>query len=245
MENIRILVVEDDPIIAADLQDRLQEMGYLIIGPVASGEEAFQHIKSGLQPDLVLMDIQLEGAWDGIETASQIRQHKKLPLIFLTSNSDSHTFSRAKAVNPDAFLSKPFRSRDLIHAIELAVRQSAVQNSSPPEDTDNAFVLEDRLFIKTKDRMSRVFFQDILWVQADDYYCKVKTSQREFLVTKTLKKFAEELLLRPEFVRAHRSYLVNLLHIEEIGELDLYIDGHKIPMAKESKEELLSKLRHS
>lgn len=244
MEKIHILVVEDDPIIAADLKDRLEELDYAVMGPVASGEGALEEVKGSPQPDLVLMDIQLEGAWDGIETAAQIRKHKKVPLIFLTSNSDSRTFSRAKAVDPQAFLSKPFRSRDLIHAIELAIRQSAVQNT-PSEDPDNTFVLEDRLFIKAKDRMLRVFFRDILWVEADDYYCKVKTAQREFLVTKTLKKFGEELLQRPEFVRAHRSYLVNLLHIEEIGELHLYIDGHKIPTAKEAREELLSKLRRS
>ena len=244
MEKVHILVVEDDPIIAADLKDRLEELDYAVMGPVASGEAALEEVKGSPQPDLVLMDIQLEGAWDGIETAAQIRKHKKVPLIFLTSNSDSRTFSRAKAVDPQAFLSKPFRSRDLIHAIELAIRQSAVQNT-PSEDPDNAFVLEDRLFIKAKDRMLRVFFRDILWVEADDYYCKVKTAQREFLVTKTLKKFGEELLQRPEFVRAHRSYLVNLLHIEEIGELHLYIDGHKIPTAKEAREELLSRLRRS
>lgn len=244
MEKINILVVEDDPIIAADLQDRLEELDYLVMGPVASGEEALELVKGNPQPDLVLMDIQLEGIRDGIETAAQIRQHKKLPLIFLTSNSDSRTFSRAKTVDPQAFLSKPFRSRDLIHAIELAIRQSAIQNT-PSEDPENTYVLEDRLFIKAKDRMLRVFFRDILWVEADDYYCKVKTAQREFLVTKTLKKFGEELLQRPEFVRAHRSYLVNLLHVEEIGELHLYIDGHKIPTTRDAREELLSKLRRS
>jgi len=103
MEKINILVVEDDPIIAADLKDRLEELDYAVMGPVASGEAALEEVKGSPQPDLVLMDIQLEGAWDGIETAAQIRQHKKLPLIFLTSNSDSRTFSRAKAVDPQAF----------------------------------------------------------------------------------------------------------------------------------------------
>jgi DNA-binding LytR/AlgR family response regulator len=243
MQNICILVVEDDPIIAADLKDRLEELDYLVLGPVAAGEEALERVKRGPEPDMILMDIQLEGNWDGIETAAHIQAYKSLPLIFLTSNSDEATFTRAKTVKPQAFLSKPFRSRDLVHAIELAVRQSTVQAAAPPEALDDTFILKDRLFIKVKDRMLRVFFQDILWVQADDYYCKIKTAQREFLVTKTLKKFGEELLPRPEFVRVHRSYIVNLLHIEEIGELCLHMGGHQVPLAKEAREELMLKLR--
>ncbi len=245
MENICILVVEDAPIIAADLKHRLEDLSYTVLGPIASGEAALEQLNSTPAPDLVLMDIQLEGRWDGIETAAHMRrQHNNLPLIFLTSNSDGPTFSRAKTVNPQAFLSKPFRSRDLIHAIELAVRQSATRSASP-EAPDDTFILEDRLFIKGKERMSRVFFQDILWVQADDYYCKIKTAHKEFLVTKTLKKFGEELLPRPEFIRAHRSYLVNLLHVEEIGELHLYISGSQIPLSREAREELLLRLRRS
>jgi len=191
-------------------------------------------------------DIQLEGEWDGIETARHIRKKQSLPIVFLTSNSDDATFSRTKEVNPQAFLSKPFRGRDLKHAIELAIRQVA-KNAGTEEvlqPENNAFLLKDRLFIKVKDRMQRLFFKDILWIEADDYYCKIITREKEFLVTRTLKKFSEELTGIPVFMRVHRSYIVNLVHIEAFGELYLHIGKYKISFSKSIREELLARLKN-
>ncbi len=244
MEKIRILIVEDDPIIGADLQDRLSDMGYAALGPVASGEEAIRHLDGSLPPDLLLMDIQLEGEWDGIETARRMREKLRLPLIFLTSNSDDATFRQARAVQPDAFLSKPFRGRDLKHAIELAIAQSARQENREPDDgNNNTYLLKDRLFVKVKNRMVRLFFSDILWVEADDYYCKVVAREKEFLVTQTLGKFSETFETIPAFMRVHRSFLVNLEHVEEIGELYLHIGKKQIPFSKSSRDELMKRLR--
>jgi DNA-binding LytR/AlgR family response regulator len=245
LDKISILIIEDEPIIAADLEDRLLEAGYAVLGSVARGEEALDFFDQK-PPDLVIMDIQLEGEWDGIETTRRIRQKKDLPVIFLTSNSDDATFRTAAQVNPQAFLSKPFRGRDLIHAIEIAIRQftktSDAQDSAVEEN--DTYLLYDRLFIKVKNRMKRLFFKDILWLEADDYYCKVVTPDSEFLVTKTLKKFSEELMGRPEFMRVHRSYIVNLQHVEEIGELFLYIGKEKIPVSRDMREELLARLKN-
>lgn len=246
MGKINILIVEDEPIIAADLEDRLSEMGYNILGSVSTGEEALTFFEQETLPDLVLMDIQLEGDWDGLETTRRIRENQDLPIIFLTSNSDPATFAKAKQVNPQAFLSKPYRGRDLKHAIELAIIQFAGQSRINETSTkeDNSFLLSDRLFIKVKDRMRRLFFKDILWVVADDYYCKAVTREKEFLVTKTLKKFGEELSCNLGFMRVHRSYIVNLHHVEEIGELYLHIGKKEIPVSRNFREELLARLKN-
>ena len=242
MQAIRILIVEDDPIIAADLEDRLSEMGYASLGPVASGEEALTFFPDN-RPDLVIMDIQLAGALDGIETTRRIREKHALPIIFLTSNSDEATFAQAKSVRPQAFISKPFRGKDLRHAIELAISQSAKAQAAPdavaPEA--NAYLLHDRLFLKLNERMVRLFLRDILWVEADDYYCKIVTRERELLVGQTLKKFSEALSGVPDLMRVHRSYVVNLTHIEEIGDAYLYINKRQIPVSKTSKEELMAR----
>ncbi len=246
MDKTNILIVEDDPIIAADLQDRLEEMGYRSLGPVARGEEAPAFFEKPILPDLVIMDVHLEGEWDGIETTRRIQEKHDLPIIFLTSNSDDATFSKAKSTKPAAFLSKPFRGRDLKHAIELAISQSAAKQptATEPSSQDNAFLLKDRLFIKAKDRMVRLFFKDILWVEADDYYCKVVTAEREYLVTQTLKKFSEELAAVPELLRVHRSYIVNLTHVEEIGELYLLVGKTKIQVSRSMRDELLNRLKN-
>lgn len=240
MDGIKILIVEDDPIIGADLGDRLTEMGFQALGPVGTGMAALALVAQH-NLDLVLMDIQLEGDLDGIETARRIREKHPLPIIFLTSNSDDATFSQAKATKPQAFLSKPFRGKDLKHAIELAIGQAAKEHTVVATE-ENTFLLQDRFFLKVNDRMVRLFYRDILWVEADDYYCKIVTKERELLVGQTLKKMTEALEKVPELIRVHRSFLVNLLHIEEIGDVHLYINKRQIPISKAAKEALMMRL---
>jgi len=247
MNTIRILLVEDEPIIAADLADRLAEMGFAIAGQYGNGEAALANLHTDA-PDLILMDIQLDGAMDGIETARKILETRPIPVIFLTSNSDEATFARAKTALPAAFLSKPFRGKDLRHAIELAVSRNTTPTPPPAPGDDtagkaNAYRFQDRIFIKSKDRLVRLFFRDILWVEADDYYCKVVTPDKTFLIGQTLKQFSETLLDVPELLRCHRSYLVNLNHIEEIGDIYLLIGKQRIPVSKSGKEEMMARFK--
>lgn len=244
MKKICVLIVEDEPIIAADLEDRLREMGYEPLGPCASGKEALPFLEKG-DIDLVLMDVQLEGEWDGIQTARKILEKHTLPIIYLTSNADDATFNRAKSTGPAAFLSKPFRGKDLHHAIELAITQVASPTLPAAEESATApstHLLKDRLFIKIKDRMVRLFLHEILWLEADDYYCKLATKDKEILITQPLKQIGELLSAMPEFMRVHRSYIVNLSQVEEIGDLFVTIGKKQIPLNRASKEEITAQL---
>ncbi len=247
MEKIHLLIVEDDPIIAVDLEDRLKEMGYNVIGIVDRGEQVPAFFEQPQAPDMLLLDIQLKGEWTGIDTARNIQKTHNIPIIFLTSNSDEATFKEAKQVHPQAFLTKPYRGRDLKHAIELAISQFAQQEGAVDkiQEDNNTILLNDRLFIKVKDRMVRLFWKDILWLEADNYYCKIATKEKEFLVTKTLKKFGEQLAGRNQFMRIHRSFIINLLEVEEIGELYIYINKKKIPISRTYKEDMLKRLLKS
>lgn len=241
MPNPSILIVEDDPIIAADLEEQLVEMGYVVFGSVMSGEEALKALQSA-QPDLVLMDVHLEGDLDGVETASLINPEHTLPIIFLTSNADDITFNRAKDTRPRAFLSKPFKKRDLKHSIQLALG-SGEPPSASTATVDVDFQLDDRIFLKTDDFMVKVLIEEILWVEADDYYCKVVTRDKQHLVTLTLKKFAEQ-VQSSLLLRVHRSYMVNLKHVEKVGNLYLYIGKRKIPIGRSYSDKLLQRLNH-
>ena len=101
-----ILIVEDDMIIGANVSLQLTNLGYDIEGLVSRGEEAILHVKENA-PDILLLDINLKGALDGIETAKAIQQIQDIPIIYLTANSDEATFEKAKETRPMAFITKP------------------------------------------------------------------------------------------------------------------------------------------
>lgn len=122
MANERILVVEDERIVARDIEKRLKKLGYVVPITVASGEEAIKQTAK-IRPDLVLMDIQLKGDLDGIEAAEQIRADFDIPVIYLTAYADEATLQRAKATEPFGYILKPFDARDLQVAIEVALRR--------------------------------------------------------------------------------------------------------------------------
>lgn len=117
-----VLIVEDDAVVALDLHQALSGLGYRISGPSMSGEEAIEQARRD-PPDLLLMDVDLPGAIDGIEAARAIRTQLDVPVIFLTGHSDSRTLSRAMAAEPFGYLLKPFQAKDLKCAMEVAVHK--------------------------------------------------------------------------------------------------------------------------
>ena len=122
----RILVVEDEAITAADLQDRLSALGYEISGWATSGEEAIELARAD-KPDLALMDIMLRGKMNGIEAARILRSELAVPVIFLTANSNDAVLDKAKASEPFAYLLKPFEERQLRTNIEMALYKNKME----------------------------------------------------------------------------------------------------------------------
>ena len=120
MKEISILVVEDEAIVSADLQDCIKALGYTVCAAAGSGEDALR-IVDETKPDLVLMDISLGGQLDGIETARLLRERFDLPVVYLTAYSDEETLERAKFTQPYGYLLKPLDERELVTTIEMAV----------------------------------------------------------------------------------------------------------------------------
>lgn len=120
MRRERILVVEDENIVAMDIQNGLQQAGYDVPERVDNGDEAIKKAFE-LKPDLVLMDIQIKGSRDGIETAREIWSKLRIPVIFLTAYADEKTLDRAKETDPFGYILKPFEERELHTAIEVAL----------------------------------------------------------------------------------------------------------------------------
>ncbi|HBL11784.1 MAG TPA: hybrid sensor histidine kinase/response regulator [Cyanobacteria bacterium UBA11162] len=126
MGRAKILIVEDERIVALSIQSRLETLGYIVTGNVTSAEAAIEAIAQS-RPELVLMDIKLKGKIDGIEAAAQIRAYFQLPVIYLTAYNDDDILNRAKLTEPYGYLLKPFESRDLLTAIEVALYKHQIE----------------------------------------------------------------------------------------------------------------------
>ena len=243
---IKILVVEDEMIIGAKISMQLTSLGYEVTGILPRGEEAILHVQQN-KPDIILLDINLKGKIDGIETARQIQLQNNIPIIYLTANSDEATFNRAKPTRPAAFISKPFKQLDLQRAIELTISRMAEQEngSQPPEhpnDTEQPFILSDRIFVRHKEKMVKIMLSDILYMEADRNYSRIFTTTKEYLLSINLKTIEERLPVKL-FQRIHRSYIINIMHVDEVAESHAFIAQKPIPLGIGMKEQLMQRLQ--
>lgn len=138
----RILVAEDERIVAHDLADSLVELGYAVAAVVASGEALIQKANE-LRPDLLLADIRLAGAVDGVQAVEAIRQQQDIPVIYLTAHSDEETLRRAKCTEPFGYLVKPFKAAELRCMIETALYKHDIENRA--RERLEALALTDEL----------------------------------------------------------------------------------------------------
>ena len=241
---INIFIVEDEMIIAANISLQLSKLGYNISGIVPRGEEALVHIKEN-KPDIVLLDIQLKGKLDGIETAELMQKEFDIPIIYLTANVDDAHFERAKKTKPYAFISKPFKKLDLQHAIELTVARMQTINGDEIIDDENIispFILSDCIFVRDHEKMVKINIKDIYYIQADRNYSRIFSKNRECLLVMTLKEIDDK-LPDEHFLRIHRSYIVNLSHVDEVAGTHLVVNRKAIPISKSLRTNLLKRIQ--
>ena len=231
---LRIYIVEDEPLISETIQIYLTKEGYEVVGSADSIGEAFFEIDS-LQPDLVFLDITLGTEQKGIELGRKLQTRTEIPFIYLTSHSDDDTIREAATTNPAGYLLKPFKSKDLRVAIEVALLKLNTVSESSSEESDS-------LFVKDKKRWVRVNYNEILVAKADDTYTEIYTSDQRYLISQPLKK-VEEKLPGKTFKRVQRSYVVNLSKITAIEDDLLIIGEHLIPMGKKYRTEVMEVLK--
>lgn len=236
----RILIVEDDMLIGANISLQLTKLGYEVTGIESRGEEAVVHATENT-PDILLLDINLKGAMNGIETAKAIQLVKDIPIIYLTANSDEVTFNKAKETHPKAFITKPFNKLELQRTIELVVEQQA-EMKGDSKSNGGIEVLGDRIFVRHHGKMEKLLLDDILFIEADRNYCNIVTNTGKFTLTSTLKTM-EEKLPKSYLVRIHRSYIVNISKLDVVTDHHLEINRKVIPLGKSYKEILLSRIQ--
>jgi DNA-binding LytR/AlgR family response regulator len=240
-DSISILIVEDDMVIAANISLQLTKLGYEVTGIESRGEDAIHHAKENL-PDIILMDINLKGPLDGIETAKSIQEFSDIPLIYLTGNSDEASFQKAKETHPFAFISKPFNELNLERTIALVVEKIAKGKNGVSEKPSFEEVLEDRVFIRSNGKLIKVMLDEILYVEADRNYCNIFTADQKFVISSSLTIFCEK-MVSIDFLRVHRSYVVNTKKLDAVADAHLEINKKIIPISKMYKEGLINRIR--
>lgn len=241
---VRVLVVEDDPVLAELLVLDLTTLGYQPVGPTASPTEARRLFRAE-QPDVLLLDIGLHGeAEDGIDVAAALLREQPMPLIFLTAFTDAATFARAREVGPAAYLTKPADPGSIQRAIELALRNFVQPEPEPVIEWSQNLLMRAGLFVKERGRLVKVCFDDVLFIEADDRHSTLVTATHRYAVRLPMRELALE-LPADRFVQSHRAYLVNAEHLQAIDPAlgVLVVGGHEVPLGRTYKDTLLRRLR--
>lgn len=248
MSKSNILVVEDESIVAKDIQHSLKKLGYNVVDVVSTGESAIVSAKEK-QPDLVLMDIMLKGPMSGIEAAKMIREELNIPIIFLTAYADESTFNKAKITEPYGYIIKPFKEIDLHTTIEMAIYKHQ-KVSEVQKERDLLYSLVENkesgmgsIFIRSNAKLVRVKSSEILFVEALKDYVIVQTSAERYTIHSTMKDILAK-LPQAEFVRVHRSFIVRLDQIAAIDYPNLILEKDKkmIPIGGSYKDELIARI---
>lgn len=240
---VRILIVEDEVIIAAKISMYLTDLGYEVAG-MFSGAQEILHYLQEYTTDIVLVDIKIKGNMDGIELAGLLRNEYNLPVIFLTANFDDVTFARAKETKPYAFLSKPLNKMDLKRTLELTVNLLSDEDKYPKKQEKHKedIALSDRIFIHNGAKKLKIIFDDILYIQAERNYCRIITNAKDYLLSIPMKS-VENQLPSAQFQRIHRSYIVNLEHIDEMDEHAVYIAGKMLTLSKSYQHQFSQRIK--
>ncbi|HVX50628.1 MAG TPA: response regulator [Chitinophagaceae bacterium] len=241
-KKIKVLVVEDELIIADYMNECLQQFGYHVPAMCINYDEAVKALDIEM-PDIVLLDITLRGAKSGIMLAEYINSSAKIPFVFITSHSDRATIDKAKQTKPYAYLIKPFNESDLYAAIETALVQFAERKTggrTATEDEDPVLI-KDGIFVKNKGKFIKIQLTDLLWAEADDNYVTLNTEGGRYVLKTTLKYLQD--MLPGFFWRSHRSYLINLHHIKSFDAEEVTVGSSMLPISKTSFPDLLDKLK--
>jgi two-component system response regulator LytT len=249
MSKINILIVEDESIIARDVQFSLNKLGYGVSGIASSSDKAFD-LAVIEQPDLVLMDIMLKGEINGIDTAIKIKEELSVPVIFLTAYADEATLEKAKIAEPYGYIIKPFKEVDLHTTIELAIYKHGKEQVIRRERDILYSIIENKdvssafIFVKASSRLVKLNTADIFYVEALKDYVVIHTKDTRYTIHSTMKDIESKLGLS-EFIRVHRSFIVRMDKIAsiEFPNLSLEKDKKVIPIGGSYRDELSNRIR--
>lgn len=247
MSKTNVLVVEDESIVAKDIQQSLTKLGYNVIGTAPTGEKALALVEE-FRPDIVLMDIMLKGPMNGIEVAAEVKENFGIPVIFLTAYADEGTLTRAKVTEPYGYIIKPFKEIDLHTSIEMALYKHKKESEILKEREILYQIVENKeaknfIFVKANSRLIKLNTKEIFYIEALKDYVVIHTLNARYTIHSTMKDI-EKKMPTNEFIRVHRSFIVRIDKIAsiELPNLTLENDKKTIPIGGSYKDDLVNRL---
>jgi DNA-binding LytR/AlgR family response regulator len=247
--SLKILIVEDEVLIAEDLKEILLEVGYEEIFKARNYVQAIEALDSK-SIDIVLLDINLNDAKSGIDLGLHIHQNFQIPFIYITSYSDAETIASVKLTKPSAFLLKPYNKAHLLASIEIAFfNYSTNLNAAdkPNKDninneTENELIINRQFLVKDGYRYVKVPLDDILWFESDKNYIEINTQQKKYLLRTSLKKL-QSLLPTDQFVKCNKQFIVNMTQVDSFNNNSIEIKGQQIAISRTEQLEVLKILK--
>ncbi|GAB5417690.1 MAG: LytTR family DNA-binding domain-containing protein [Crocinitomicaceae bacterium] len=210
MSKLKMVIIEDEFFAADHLAGLVEKLGYAVKGVYHSGESFLK--ETDWDFDAAIVDIFLSEEMLGLDVAEHLQEHNR-PFIFLTANKDKVTLKRAARLNPKAYISKPFNENDVVAALQIIDVQR----------TEN-------IVVKSGSRTVEINPNDIVYVKSDGSYIEIQTTKKKYVQRKLLKEIEAE--LPSNFVRAHRSYVVNVDYIEQKRSDEIVVLGTAIPVSR-------------
>ena len=235
---MKIMILEDEHIFAQELKLAIEDFGHEVIGPFSYFSDAINFMQTEqVVADLGIFDITLAGTKSGLDFAKIVNSKYHFPFIFLTSNTNKNLITNIKYTEPSAIMIKPFQIDELFATIELASYNFLRKNKVNTYNTD----VKKNIFIKQKYSFVNLSLDDLLYMKSDHVYIDIYTVQKKkYSIRGTLDNFIAE--LNSDFLRVHRSYIVNIKLIKKIESDYINIDDHHIPIGKKYKDDLFLKL---
>jgi two-component system, LytTR family, response regulator LytT len=224
--NLKILIVEDELLIAEMLKETLADLNYVVLDVAKNYEQAFLSLNKFPDINFIFLDINLSEDKTGFDIAQNINDNYNIPFIFLTSYSDKKTIQEAIAFKPEGYLIKPFIKSDLFIILEVYKSKNNLSERS--------------IEIKEGHFLVKILHKDIILVKSENIYLEIKTIQRSYLIRNSLDKFLEQ-LNDNDFIKIHRSYVVNTKRIKAINRVQLIVESDKIPISRIHHDELVKR----
>ena len=241
---IKVLIVENEFAVALDIQSRLGKMGFISAGIAATFEEAISHTASE-NPDVVLMDIQIDGNKSGIDAAQIIWSKFEVPVVYLTGISETEVMEEAMLTSPMGYILKPFKDTDIYNQLLIATQQKKAlklleekirQYENIISSVQQGTTQPEIVFLKDGRQIYKLVADEIIYLEAmDNYTLLYSVNNEKYMMNGVLKEIIDK-IGHPHIIRIHRSYAIAKQHIKKIEENTVTIGDRVLPVSKSYRD---------